>query len=180
MPTVQVETKSSQSVWKSPDGQREIFEVTLDYQGSDLKAKTYSKDISTVGWVGMVESYEKQGRNGVETFVKQPPKEFNGGSGHSTPSGTSPSSRSGYVPKDEKAIQAMWSIRQAIALLGPGLSDETMAQVHDTAVELFNMVAMVKDQKLDTIVEVPEGDITLDNIESVFGEGAQELPWPKS
>lgn len=81
MPTLDVTTKSANSVWKSPDGQREIFEVELDYQGTIMKAKTYSKDISGAGWTGSVETYEKQGKMGAETFVKQPQKEGNFGGG---------------------------------------------------------------------------------------------------
>ena len=84
MPQFDTTTKRAESVWKSPDGQREIFKVTLDVDGTPLPAKTYSKDISVAGWTGKVESYEKQGRNGPETFVKQPPKEgFSGGGGYS-------------------------------------------------------------------------------------------------
>lgn len=77
MAVLEVTTTAANSVWKSPDGQREIFEVALDYKGAPFKAKTYSKDISTVGWAGEVESYEKEGKAGmpVQTFVKQPQKE---------------------------------------------------------------------------------------------------------
>ncbi len=75
MPTFNTKTTSSKQIWASPDGQRVIFEVTLDYQGQPFTAKTYSKDISNVGWSGEVETYEKQGQRGSETFVKQSPKE---------------------------------------------------------------------------------------------------------
>lgn len=79
-----VTTKSASSVWKSPDGQREIFEVALEYDGKPFTAKTYSTDISVAGWTGTIESYEKPGQNGKpdQTFVKQPQKEgFSGGGG---------------------------------------------------------------------------------------------------
>lgn len=83
MPQLEVTTKSATSVWKSPDGQREIFELQLEWQGKPVSAKTYSKDIATEGWKGTVESYEKSGRNGIETFVKQPQKEgYSGGGGY--------------------------------------------------------------------------------------------------
>lgn len=96
MPQLEVTTKKATSVWKSPDGQREIWELELDYEGKPVKAKTYSKDIATNEWHGTVETYEKAGRNGSETFVKQPPKE--GGSyGPSTSSGTSTPSGSGFA-----------------------------------------------------------------------------------
>lgn len=86
MPQLQVTTKSANQVWASPDGQRTIFELQLEYEGKPVKAKTYSKEISVPGWMGTVETYEKPGRNGVETFVKQPPKEgaSYGGGGAST------------------------------------------------------------------------------------------------
>lgn len=72
-----VTTKESRSVWRAPDGQREIFELVMEYQGNLFGAKTYSKDISVVGWSGSVETYEKPGKMGAptQTFVKQPPKE---------------------------------------------------------------------------------------------------------
>lgn len=81
MPTFEnVTTKSANEVWKTPDGKMTISEIVLDIAGKDVKAKTYSNAIATVGWSGTVESYEKTGRNGVETFVKQPQKEgFSGG-----------------------------------------------------------------------------------------------------
>ena len=111
-----VKTIAGRSVWKSPDGQREIYEVVLEHEGKNLKAKTYSSDIPVVGWEGKVDTYEKEGRNGIETFVKQPPKE-GGYAGAGSTSGRS------YQPKDEKAIQAMFAIKAAISLLG-GIDNE--------------------------------------------------------
>lgn len=73
MPQFQVTTKNAEKVWEK--GDLAIFKLTLDYQGQQMSAKTYSKTIANVGWSGTVETYEKQGRNGGETFVKQPPKE---------------------------------------------------------------------------------------------------------
>lgn len=75
MPTFTVTTKSSEQVWKSPDGQRTISKVVLDINGEDMNASTYSKAIAEVGFSGEVETYEKSGKYGVETFVKQLPKE---------------------------------------------------------------------------------------------------------
>lgn len=83
-------TKAAEQVWASPDGKMTIFQVTLEYEGKDFKAKTYSKAIATTGWSGTIESYEKQGRNGSETFVKQPQKEGGwqgGGGGGGKPQG---------------------------------------------------------------------------------------------
>lgn len=173
MPQLQVKTSTAQSIWKSPDGQREIFEVHLEHNGQQFKAKTYSRDISNIGWEGTVETYEKPGRNGSETFVKQPPKEggFSGGG-----------FRRGGSPKDEKAIQAMWAIGQAVALIGSGGADADMdkrvAVVHDVAIQLFSMVDMVKNDGVepeapketskDEPVPAEEVDAMVDDISKVF------------
>lgn len=81
MPEMTVTTKASREVWKSPDGQRTISEVILDYNGTEFKGKTYSNAIAVEGFSGEVETYEKQGKQGVETFVKQKAKEggYSGG-----------------------------------------------------------------------------------------------------
>ncbi len=83
MPTMNATTKLSEKVWSSPDGQKTIYKITLDVDGQQVSAKTYSDAISQIGWSGTVETYEKEGRMGAETFVKQPPKEgsWSGGSG---------------------------------------------------------------------------------------------------
>jgi hypothetical protein len=76
----QVTTVGSQSVWRSPDGQRNLYEVNLTYQGKPFKAKTYSGSIAQVGWTGDVITEEKQGKFGIETHIKQAPKEdYQGG-----------------------------------------------------------------------------------------------------
>lgn len=87
MAQLQVTTKSAEQVWTSPDGKMTIFKVSLEMDGKTFGAKTYSKAIATEGWSGTVESYEKQGRNGAETFVKQPQKEggWSGGRGGGKP-----------------------------------------------------------------------------------------------
>lgn len=66
---------SSTQIWASPDGQRKIYELTIQLDtGQTVTAKSYS-DRLTTGFVGDIETYEKPGRNGVETFAKQAPKE---------------------------------------------------------------------------------------------------------
>lgn len=77
MPQLEVKTTKSEVMWKSPDGQRIIYKVSLSTDAGDVEAKTYSKDIAQEGWSGTVETYEKEGKFGSETFVKQPPKEGN-------------------------------------------------------------------------------------------------------
>lgn len=79
MATLNVTTKSAEQVWASPDGKMTIFKLLLEMDGKTFEAKTYSKAIANVGWSGEIESYEKQGKQGAETFVKQPQKEGFGG-----------------------------------------------------------------------------------------------------
>lgn len=84
MAILRVTTKSANQVWKSPDGKIEMFELGLEWDGKAIQAKTYSKAIAQPGWSGEVESYDKTGQNGVETFVKQPKKDdapYGGGGG---------------------------------------------------------------------------------------------------
>lgn len=200
----QFETKVTavENVWKSPDGQREIFKVTMDYDGQSVQAKTFSKEIATVGWAGTVETYEKESKGDypAETYVKQPQKEggYRGGGG----------GRSNYVPKDEKAIQAMWAIGQAVNLIGPGGADADMAQrvavTYEVAVQLFAMVDDVKSADSDdsatdkgnpqkvldevfepeeTLPEMPEN--FLKDVEDIFPgtkdatpAPSGEKPWP--
>lgn len=196
MPQFEVKTTEARSVWKSPDGQREIFDVTLDYDGQAVSASTYSKDIATVGWSGTVETYEKEGKGGrpSQTFVKQPPKE-NPGYGNSSSTSSTSSRSGGYVPKDEKAIQAMWSIGQSVnAHVGSeGLDAAELTSVRDYAIELFHMVDAVKADtsaepeaasKEDVVVEdIPE-QMDMTEIDKIFKKSeddkpaTEEKPWP--
>lgn len=73
MPILNAVTKTSRQVWKK--GDRTIWEVILDVGGKDFKAKTYSGIVAGESFSGEVETYEKEGRNGSETFVRQAPKE---------------------------------------------------------------------------------------------------------
>jgi hypothetical protein len=125
-----VTVKEAKEIWRSPDGQRTISELKLDYQGNTITAKTYSKNL-TLGWSGNLESYEKPGRNGVETFVKQPPKE-----------GGFPSSGKG---KDDAAIQAMWSITKAVEWLTSAQAlDADITSIEPLAIDFYKMVDKVK------------------------------------
>lgn len=94
MPVLEnVITKISEQVWASPDGQRKIYKLGLEWQDKPVEAKTYSDQIATIGWQGTVETYEKPGRNGSETFVKQPPKEGGGFGGGNTVRSGNPGNR---------------------------------------------------------------------------------------
>lgn len=203
MPRFNVTTKTGNSVWKSPDGQREIFEVTLDYNGQEVKAKTYSKDIPVVGWSGEIETYEKEGRNGSETFVKQPPKE----DGYPSPAGSRQSSIGGgssYTPRDDSHIKAQWAIGQSVIVHNEttDLSSADLESVESLAVELFKMVDRVKASPADEAVQGPSDapavpdeihEVTgdempedfLKNIDEIFpgtepAAKPKETPWPKS
>lgn len=79
MPAINGKTKSAKQVWASPDGQKKIFKITLDVGGEDMEASTYSDAIASVGWSGELDTYEKEGKYGTETFVRQPKKEGFGG-----------------------------------------------------------------------------------------------------
>lgn len=168
MPILNIKTTSAKEVWKSPDGQRTIFELIVDYKGSPLKAKTYSGAIATEGWEGAVESYEKEGRNGSETFVKQPPKEggFQSGASTSSSSGSKPA----YVPKDEKAIQAMWAISQSIAY---NKADTKIEEIAETAKDLFLMVDVVKSASAGDAVDVNDEDLA--KLDEIFTEKFQVI-----
>lgn len=181
MPELNVKTKGSRSVWKSPDGQREIFELVLDYNGSDVKAKTYSKDISVVGWSGTVESYEKEGRNGSETFVKQPAKEGGSyGGGHSSPNAK--------PQGDNFTMYLSYAKDIAVALLGTkegydqGKYASLLADVAtggETLYEAHMGATPAKVEKEDEVIDSIAGEDLLKNIDEVFGiTGAEdESPW---
>lgn len=181
MPTVQVTTKTATQVWKSPDGQRTINEVELDWEGKTLKAKTYSDAIATVGWSGEVESYEKQGRNGNETFVKQPPKE---NPGYGSTSGGSARSSSGYTPRDDSHIRAQWAIGQANSFFT--MENLDTAVVEQMATDFFLMVDRVKQAVPDgTPAPTPEAPAEESEAMQALLKDAepvdeQELPWPNS
>ena len=155
-------TKQAESIWRSPDGSKEIFKVTIEVGGEEFQAKTYSKDISKVGWTGSLESYEKEGKFGSETFVKQPQKEGGYGGGKS------------YTPKDEKAIQAMWAIGQAMSWFSNRAQDKLVADdVKQLAIVLNSMVDDVKQGSVstetDTVAEVTGNEDIGKEIDKVFG-----------
>lgn len=185
MPRFNVKTISGNQIWASPDGQRKIYELVVDVDGKQLKAKTYSDAISQTGWSGEVETYEKPNRNGgMDTFVKQPPKEGGFQSHQGSQSGTTGggSSRSSYVPKDENAIKAMWAIGQATTVVtGAGIpfsEKEFYPSVETVATNLFGLVDRVKtgEAPQDTVHDVPPEDITVEDLGEALDLG--ETPWP--
>ena len=159
MPTIEVTTTQAKEVWRSPDGQRVLQEVVLDVKGHPFRAKTYSSQIAEVGWTGTVETYEKEGKRGMETFVKQPQKEgFSGGKS--------------FTPRDDSHIKAQWAIGQAGLLI----EDKTdLAGIEALAVDLFAMVDRVKSpvqtetEKLDVVHDVSDDEpVDLSSLDEMF------------
>jgi hypothetical protein len=182
MPIMTLKTTGSKQVWASADGKIKIFELNLEYEGKPVKAKTYSAAIATIGWEGEVETYEKEGRNGVETFVKQPPKE-DGTYGNSTQTNSQQSGRSSYTPKDEKAIQSMWAIGQAVQLtIATYKGSDALGAIEGMANELYGLVEIIKNGRKveietipDVVHPVTDDPIDLSQVEEAFGP-VQQLP----
>lgn len=134
---MKVETVSSRQVWQSPDKQRTIWEVNVkDEAGKTWPLKTYSAEISTVGFKGDVETYD--GKDG-QKFVKQPKPQggFSGGGGVA---------RLQADAAKQKEIRAEWAIGKAITSLGIfPLDDEALGKVKDLATKLYTMVESVYD-----------------------------------
>lgn len=175
MPIFKLKTTQAEKVWASPDGKIKIFKLTMDYNGKPLDAKTYSEAIATVGFEGEVETYEKQGRNGVETFIKQVQKEGEYGA---RPGRTS------YVPKDEKAISAMWAIGQAINvaanskegyLIDPKAKDWEL-NIENIAQKLFLMVDRVKATPADEVAPATGKETEEDLEASIDKTVTEQLP----
>lgn len=124
-----VKTTHSEQIWKSPDGSRTIWEVTLKTEsGDEYKMKTYSAKIAQMGFSGEVKSYLN---DRGDRFARQLPA--------ATPSGT------GYQ-RDDNAIRAQWAIGQAISLASVKMDKEaiTMPVIEKYAKELFATVTRVK------------------------------------
>lgn len=107
---------SSTQIWASPDGQRKIYELTIQLDtGQTVTAKSYS-DRLTTGFVGDIETYEKPGRNGVETFAKQAPKE-----GGFTPGGGGFKGGGAKPIADPFTMYLSYAKDIAVALIGQGI-----------------------------------------------------------
>jgi hypothetical protein len=165
MPTFNAKTVSSNQVWASPDGQRVIYEVLLDTGQGNAKAKTYSKAIAQLGFEGEVETYEKPGKQGAETFVKQPQKEGYGGGG---------SRGSAKAPADPFTMYLSYAKDLAVAVMHEGKID---SQLYAEALEMVLVGGKTlfdgrpgnepkAETKEDTVQPVPEnvtdGDLLQD------------------
>ncbi len=125
-----VKTTESNQVWQSPDGQKTIWEVTLEGEDSNsYSLKTYSPRIAETGYEGDVESYVN---NRGDRFVRQTIKER----------------QSAEVNRDV-SIRAQWAIGQAIALASATMDKQkiTMPVIEKYAKDLFATVSRVKGEE---------------------------------
>lgn len=178
-----LKTISSTEVWRK--GDIAIFELQMEYEGKPVRAKTYSEVIAKVGWEGDCVTYEKQGRNGPEQFVKQVPKE-NTGYSSTTVRSSRGSGAGSYTPRDDSHIKAQWAIGQAMgfatAINTDGKVDFDL--VEGIARSLFTMVDRVKAPQQTVIDTVHDADGPIDTkvIDDIFNqpietEDSGELPW---
>jgi hypothetical protein len=118
-------TIHSEKVWQSPDGQKSIWEVMLQAEGTEYKLKTFSPRISQIGFEGDVESYVNPRG---DRFVKQR------------------ATRSSANSRDQNVIRAQWAIGQSIALSAATMRKDTitMKSIEDKAHELYAMVDRIK------------------------------------
>lgn len=131
MPTFQAKTIAATQVWKSPDGQRTIFEVTLQTGQGSANAKTYSAAIGQIGFEGEVETYEKPGQKGPEVFVKQVAKENPGYTGGGSYSG---GGKAGSKPvSDPFTMYLSYAKDLAVAVMHEGKID---SQLYAEALEM--------------------------------------------
>lgn len=176
-----VKITGAEEVWKSPDGQRTIHEVTFDYEGHPMKAKTYSSAIAAIGWSGTLESYEMEGKGGrpSQTFVKQPPKEggftgsFNTSNTAARGTGTAPT---GLKPFDNYTMYLSYVKDIAVALINS--KAYTVERLNEIASDVANTGEAFYNQrpdapKTDTAPEKTELDKAFDD----FGSGPTDEPW---
>lgn len=125
---------------------------------------------------------DMSGQYGPKFKKERPQMQGGGGSSFGGGGGSKPS----YQPKDEKAIQAMWAIGQAVTATGPMAAKQEVAdyaaKAFDVAVELFNMVDMVKNNGLDKedgFGDAPKSD--LETVADIMGDDApidvSEIPF---
>jgi len=126
---MKAKTISSEQVWQSPDGQKTIWNITLEADGKEYPLKTFSSKIAEVGYEGEVESYVNQRG---DRFVKQAPSV----------------AKSGGYSRDDAAIRAQWAIGQAIALTSATMDKKAinMQIIEDYAKQLFATVSRVKGE----------------------------------
>lgn len=140
----------------------------LKLEGVEEVVELAQKDTTPAPTAGqtLTGSIDMTGQYGPK-FKKENPNYGGGGGSFGGSSGSKP----GYTPKDEKAIQAMWAIGQAVAALGQKTEDQYPEHVEALAIKLFNMVDVVKTGVAATEeVVVAEGDNLADEVMAIMSE----------
>lgn len=185
MPTLKVTTKSAEKVWASPDGKMVISKVVFDYNGQSLEAKTYSNAIAVPGWVGEVESYEKQGKMGSETFVKQPQKEQGAYGGGSYKGGGA-----SRPMTDPFTMYLSYAKDLVVALVNTtGFDESQLKTLLDATVDAGKFLyearpgadsAEAKPAQEELPIIDVDAPIDLSEVDKMFPPAEGEKPWPKS
>lgn len=178
MPVITGTTKSAKQVWASPDGQKKIFKIVLDIDGADMQASTYSEPIAQVGWTGELDTYEKPGKYGVETFVRQPKKEgfsggFGGGKGYGKPQG------------DQYTMYLSYAKDVLVAMMNNGYKpdfNDAMQTIIGGGNMLYESRPNASDVKSEAPTEQPkasEPNHIKEDLDSLFDAaiGGQESQW---
>lgn len=77
MPIVETATLHSEKIWEQ--GDKILYRALLTTRdGQKINVKTFSKAIAEKGFTGQVETYEKSGKYGSETFARQAKKDTGG------------------------------------------------------------------------------------------------------
>jgi hypothetical protein len=125
-------TIESKQVWQALDGQKTIWEVTLEADGQKQMYKTYSPKIAQLGFEGEITTY--QSPKG-DTFVKQPQQQGGYGGGK-------------YRPRDDAAIRAQFAIKTAVTTIDwndPKLDPhEALKTIERRANAFYDLVDRVK------------------------------------
>lgn len=128
-------------------GQMKSYKLKLE--GVESVVELAQKDTTPAPVQGqtLTGSIDYTGQYGPK-FKKEAPAFGGGGGGGSKPS---------YQPKDEKAIQAMWAIGQAVSAVGPIDPEDPVSEygisLKNVAVELFRLVDEVKTGNTDVATE---------------------------
>lgn len=138
-----VKTIKSEQLWRSPDGQKTIWEVVVQANDKNTYGlKTYSPKISMLGFEGDVESYVNARG---DRFVRQSFKQ-----------------KQPYDTSRDSSIRAQWAIGQAIALASATMDKQkiSMPVIEKYAKDLFATVSRVKgEEPSPTMMKEAEGYI---------------------
>jgi len=157
-------TRKSTEAWKSPDGQRTIYEVVLEVEGEPFKTQTFSEKIAQEGFEGELEVYEKNGKQ----FVRQAPKEdsqYGGRSGGAYSGGKS------FTPKDQFTMYLSYAKDLMVACIARGdkiTFEEAVSQTIGAGHTLYDDRP---DAVASTVASIASGETKIDDIsESDFSK----------